>query len=175
MSQQPQGHNKENPAAGRIVIIGVGNLLLKDEGLGIHVVRELEKKALPPGVEVLDGGVAGIGLLDLFQGARKLVLVDAADMNRAPGTVVRFTPDDIRSRPGNPKFSAHDVGLLEVLELARALGQCPPEVVIIGVQPKEISWGMDLTPEVQASLPQVLEAVLKEIDRIATEDTGKRF
>jgi hydrogenase maturation protease len=63
------------------------------------------------------------------------------------------------------------VGLLEVLDLARALGQCPPEVVVIGVQPKEISWGMDLTSEVQASLPQVLEAVLKEIDRIATEDT----
>ena len=102
MSHQPQGHNKENPAAGRIVIIGVGNLLLKDEGLGIHVVRELREKALPPGVEVIDGGVAGIGLLDLFQGARKLVLIDAADMNLAPGTVVRFTPEDIRSRAGTP-------------------------------------------------------------------------
>jgi hydrogenase maturation protease len=165
MSHQPQGDNKENPTAGRIVILGVGNLLLKDEGLGIHVVRQLQKKVLPPAVEVLDGGVAGIGLLDLFQGARKLVLIDAADMNLAPGTVVRFTPEEIRTKsdPSAPKFSAHEVGLLEVLELARALGQCPPEVVIIGVQPKEISWGMDLTPEIQASLPQVLEAVLKEI------------
>jgi hydrogenase maturation protease len=171
MSHQPQGRNKENPTAGRIVIIGVGNLLLKDEGLGIHAVRELKKKALPPAVEVLDGGVAGIGLLDLFQGARKLVFIDAADMSLAPGAVVRFTPDEIRSQSEIPRFSAHDVGVLEVLELARALGQCPPEVVIIGVQPKEISGGMDLTPEVQAVLPQVLEAALKEIDLIATEDT----
>ena len=156
--------------ARKIVIIGVGNLLLGDEGVGVHAVRELKKKALPQGVEVLDGGVAGIGLLDLFQGARKLVLIDAADMSLAPGALVRFTPDDIRSQTKIPKFSAHDVGVLEVLELARALGQCPPEVVIIGVQPKEISWGMDLTPEVQASLPRVMEAVLKEIDLTVTED-----
>ncbi len=165
MSHQPQGDTKENPAAGKIVILGVGNLLLKDEGVGVHVVQELQKKALPPEVKVIEGGVAGIGLINFFQGARKAVFIDAADMKLAPGTVVRFTPEEIRSQPGNPKFSAHDVGLLEVLELAKALGQCPPEVVIIGVQPKEISWGMDLTPEVQAAFPQILEAVLKEIEQ----------
>ena len=146
------------------MVIGVGNLLLKDEGVGVHVVQELQKKTFPPEVEVLDGGVAGIGLLDFFQGAQKVVLIDAADMNLAPGTVVRFTPDDIRFQSGDLKLSAHDVGLLEVLELSKALGQGPPEVVMIGVQPKEISWGMDLTAEVQASLPRVLEAVLKELD-----------
>ena len=150
--------------AGKTVIIGVGNLLLKDEGVGVHAVRELRQKALPAGVEVLDGGVAGIGLLDFFPGAQKLVLIDAADMNLAPGTVVRFTPEEIRSQPGGPKFSAHDVGLLEVLELASALGQSPPEVVIIGVQPGEISWGTDLTPEVRSSLPLVVEMVLKEVN-----------
>jgi hydrogenase maturation protease len=149
---------------GKTVIIGVGNLLLKDEGVGVHAVRELRQKAFPAGVEVLDGGVAGIGLLDFFPGAQKLVLIDAADMNLAPGTVVRFTPEEIRSRPGGPRFSAHDVGLLEVLELASALGQSPPEVVIIGVQPGEISWGTDLTPEVQGSLPRVVEMVLKEVN-----------
>jgi hydrogenase maturation protease len=150
--------------AGKILIIGVGNLLLKDEGLGIHAVRELRKRSLPSGVEVLDGGVSGIGLLDFFPGARKVVLIDAADMNLPPGTVARFTPGDLRSRGDTPKFSAHDVGLPEVLELAGALGRCPPEVVIIGGQPKEISWGTDLTPEVQDSLPRVLEAALGEID-----------
>ncbi len=150
--------------AGKTAIIGVGNLLLKDEGIGIHAVRELQQKALPAGVEVLDGGVAGIGLLDFFPGVQKLVLIDAADMNLAPGTVVRFTPEEIRSQAGGPKFSAHDVGLLEVLELAGALGQSPPEVVIIGVQPGEISWGTDLTPEVRNSLPLVVEMVLKEVN-----------
>jgi hydrogenase maturation protease len=150
--------------AGKIVVIGVGNLLLKDEGLGVHAVQELRKRSLPCGVEVFDGGVSGVGLLEFFPGARKVVLIDAADMNLPPGTVVRFTPGDLRSRGGTLKFSAHDVSLPEVLELARALGRCPPEVVIIGGQPKEISWGTDLTPEVRASLPKVLEAVLGEMD-----------
>ncbi len=150
----------------KIVVIEVGNLLLKDEGVGIHVVQQLQKKNLPPEVEVLDGGVAGIGLLDLFQGAGKLLLIDAADMNLDPGTVVQFTPDDIQRQAGGLKFSAHDVGLLEVLELAKALGQCPPEVILIGIQPKDISWGMDLTPEVQASIPRVVDRVLKEMDHL---------
>ena len=161
----------ENETASRITVIGVGNLLLKDEGVGVHAVRELQKKTLPAGVEVLDGGVAGIALLDFFPGREKVLIIDAADMNLAPGTVVRFTPDQIRSRAGTLKFSAHDVGLPEVLELARALGQSPPEMVIIGVQPKEISWGMDLSPEVQASLPRVLETVLREIDLNSTITT----
>jgi hydrogenase maturation protease len=151
--------------AGKIVVIGVGNLLLGDEGVGVHAVRELKKRALPPGVEVLDAGVAGIGLLDLFPGAEKVLLIDAADMNRPPGTVVRFTPDDIQSHGESPKLSAHDVGLLEVLQLAKALGKSPPQVVIVGVQPGEISWRMDLTPEIQAALPQVVEEVLREIEQ----------
>jgi hydrogenase maturation protease len=149
----------------RVVIIGVGNLLLRDEGVGVHVAQELQKRSLPCRVEVIDGGVAGMGLLDLFGGAQKLLLLDAAEMNLEPGAVVRFTPDDVRFQAGKVKLSAHDVGLLEVLELARALGQCPPEVIIIGIQPKEISWGMDLTPAVQAAVAKVVDLVLKEIDR----------
>ena len=169
-----RGATQKNPSARKIVVIGVGNLLLKDEGVGVHAALELQEKALPPGVEVFDGGGGGTGLLDLFQGAGKAVIIDAADMTRPPGTVVRFTPDEVRSRAGGPKLSAHEVGLLEVLELARALGQCPPEVVIIGVQPGEISWGMDLTPEVQAALPRVLKAVSQEMNP-ATEDLEEKI
>jgi hydrogenase maturation protease len=159
--------------AGKTLIIGVGNLLLKDEGVGVHVAQELQKKDLPAEVEVYDGGVAGIGLLDFFREASKLLLIDAAEMNLKPGTVVRFTPEKVKDQSGGGKFSTHDVGLLEVLELAKALGHCPEDVVIIGIQPKEISWGTDLSPEVQASIPQVMEMVLKEISSnfIATEVT----
>ena len=155
----------ENRRAEKVVIVGVGNLLLKDEGVGVHVAHKLQKMALAPGVEVFDGGVAGIGLLDFFQEAGKVLLIDAADMNLEPGAVVRFTPEDIRFQSGELRLSAHDVGVMEVLELAKALGQCPSEVVIIGIQPKEISWGTDLTPEVEASIPRVVEMVLREIDQ----------
>ncbi len=158
--------------AGRTVVIGVGNLLLRDEGVGIHVVQELQKRAFPPGVEVLDGGVAGVRLLDLFSGAQKLLLVDAAEMGLEPGSIVRFTPEDVRFQSGELKLSTHDVALPEVLAIARAVNQCPSEVVIIGIQPKEISWGTELTPEVGAAIPKVVELVLEEIDPAGTEFGG---
>jgi hydrogenase maturation protease len=154
---------------GKIVIVGVGNLLLKDEGVGVHVAQELQKKTWPSAVEVHDGGVSGIGLLDFFPGASKLLLIDAAEMNLEAGAVVRFTPEEVVGKGSGPRFSAHDIGLLEVLDLARALGQCPPEVVIFGIQPKEISWGMELSPEVQASIPKVVEMALAEISHAEHE------
>jgi hydrogenase maturation protease len=156
-----------NGPAGKIVIIGVGNLLLKDEGVGVHVAQELQKKSWPLSVEVHDGGVAGIGLLDFFAGASKVLLIDAAEMNLDPGALVRFTPEEVAGKVSGPRFSAHDIGLLEVLELAKALAQSPAEVVILGIQPKEISWGMELSPEVQASIPRVVETVLREILPVA--------
>jgi len=149
--------------AGRTVVIGVGNLLLRDEGVGIHAVRELPKRTLPPGVEVIDGGVAGIRLLDWFSEAQKLLLIDAAEMGLEPGAVARFTPEDVRFQSGDLKLSTHDVALPEVLAIARAVNQCPSEVIILGIQPKEISWGMELTPEVRGAVPKVVELVLEEI------------
>ena len=149
--------------AERMLIIGVGNLLLKDEGVGVQVARQLQKRALPPEVEVCDGGVGGIGLLDYFRRTSKLLLIDAAEMNLKPGAVVRFTPREVKDSGHRVKFSTHDVGLAEVLKLAEALGLCPEEVVIIGIQPKEIAWGEELSPAVQASLPGVVEMVMKEI------------
>ena len=145
------------------MVIGVGNLLLKDEGAGIHAIQELRKNSLPAGVEAIDGGLVGLRLLDLFSGAQKLLLIDAAEMGLAPGSVARFTPEDVRFQSGELKLSTHDVALPEVLALARALNQCPSEIVIIGIQPKEISWGDELTPEVRAAIPKAVGLVWKEI------------
>ena len=122
---------------------------------------------MPAAIEVHDGGVAGIGLLEFFQGACKVMLIDAADMNLDPGAWVRFAPEEVAGKTDGPKFSTHDVGLLEVLDLAKALDQCPPQVVIFGIQPGEISWGTELSPEVQASIPKVVEAVIGEIRQAA--------
>lgn len=165
LRQRLPGNFEENGTASRIVVIGVGNLLLRDEGVGVHVAREIQKRPLPAEVEVYDGGVAGLGLLDYFPGACKILLIDAVDMDLLPGDVVRFTPEEVRARGNDLRFSLHDIGLLEVLELARVLERHPPEVVIIGIQPKEISWGTELTSEVQASVPKAVEAVWGEIHR----------
>jgi len=150
----------------KVRVIGVGNILLKDEGVGVRVAEELRKKSWSSSVEVIDGGVAGFGLLDFFEEATQILLIDAAEMNQPPGTVVRFTADEIRREAGSPKFSMHDIGLPDVLELARHLDSPPRSIVIFGIQPKEISWGLGLSPEVEAVVPKVLEMVLEELGQV---------
>ncbi|MBW2039742.1 MAG: HyaD/HybD family hydrogenase maturation endopeptidase [Deltaproteobacteria bacterium] len=145
----------------RAVIIGVGNLILKDEGVGVHAVRELEGKELPPGVEVIDGGTATMDLLSVIQEAERIIVIDALKAGGEPGTIYRVIPDDLISESERP-LSLHQVGLLEVLGTARQLGG-HGEVVIIGVEPKEVSWGMELTPEVEVKVPKVIEAVFEEL------------
>lgn len=143
-------------------MIGIGNLLLKDEGVGVHVVRVLEGRELPPGVEVIDAGTATIELLPLLQEAERVVVIDAIKAGGEPGTVYRVSPEDLMATEGRP-LSLHQVGLLEVLEMARQLGS-RAEVVIIGVEPKEISWGMELTPEIAAKVPKVADLALQELE-----------
>jgi len=145
----------------KVVIIGIGNLILRDEGVGVHAVRALEEQSLPPGVEVIDGGTATMELLPVIQEAERIIVIDALKGGEQPGTIYRVCPDDLMGETER-LLSLHQVGLLEVLGMARQLGG-DPEVVIIGVEPKEISWGMELTPEVEAKLPKVIEAVLAEL------------
>lgn len=146
-----------------LVVLGVGNTLLSDEGFGIHVVRELERQGVPDGVEVVEGGVSGFALLDVFEGVSKAIIIDAADMGVAPGSLRRFTPDQVVRVGSGSGFSLHQVGLLEVLELASALGQ-DTEAVIIGVQPETMEPGEDLSPTVQGNVAEAVELVRAEIE-----------
>jgi hydrogenase maturation protease len=145
----------------RILILGIGNLILRDEGVGVHAVRELERKQLPAHVEVIDGGTYLMDLLSIIQEAERIIVIDALKGGGEPGTIYRVTPDDLMGETERT-LSLHQVGLLEVLGMVRQLGG-DPQVVIIGVEPKEISWGMELTPEVEAKLPKVIETVLGEL------------
>jgi hydrogenase maturation protease len=147
--------------AKKILIIGVGNLILQDEGIGVHAVRELGKLALPPHVEVIDGGTALMELLPVIREAERIIVIDALRGGEEPGTIYRLSPEDLMIDAERP-LSLHQVGLLEVLGMARQLGGAAA-VVIIGVEPEEIAWGMELTPAVAAKLPQVIEAVLSEL------------
>lgn len=146
---------------GKTVVIGIGNLLLRDEGVGVHAVRALRGRQLPPEVEVIDGGTATLELLPILQEAQRVVVIDALRGGAPPGTLYRVTPQDLMEGEERP-LSLHQVGFLEVLRMARQLGS-DPEVVIIGVEPKEIAWGTELTPELRRRLPRVVEAVLREL------------
>lgn len=147
--------------AKKILIVGIGNLILRDEGIGVHAARELEEQSLPPQVEVIEGGTALMELLPAIRDAERIIVIDALRGGGLPGTIYRVFPEDLMV-DAERLLSLHQVGLLEVLGMARQLG-ADPEVVIIGVEPKEITWGMELTPEVAAKLPQVIEAVVAEL------------
>jgi hydrogenase maturation protease len=142
------------------VIIGVGNLLMGDEGLGVHVVEELNKRELPPGVEVIDGGTGGIVLLNLMEGADKVIIVDAVLGGKEPGEIYVLGVD--RLVKGVVKFfSLHEMDLLSTLRIGKELGKLPPELVLVGVEPKNYQeYSMDLTPEVKAVIPRVIEVLL---------------
>jgi hydrogenase maturation protease len=148
-------------AASRTVIIGVGNLLMKDEGIGIHAVKALQEVDLPPHVELIDGGTSP-DLIAYTRAGDKIIIIDAAKAEGEPGTIYRYRPEDLVAGKGT-LTSAHEMGVVENLKLMELSGNEPRETVIIGVEPKEIDWGTELSPELQERLPDIVKAVLREI------------
>ena len=146
----------------RVLILGLGNPLLGDEGIGVRVVEELKGRELPDGVAVVEGGTAGLGLIGLMEGYQRVIIVDAADMGRSPGCVVRFTPLEAQFKTAEAPLSLHQIGLGEMLALAEALEVAPAELVIIGIQPSQVEMGARLSPEVERAIPQIIRTILDE-------------
>lgn len=146
------------------LILGIGNVLLKDEGVGVHALRELNDISLPGGVEVLDGGTSGADLIDSIAGRDKVIVIDATLAEGDPGTVYRFTIDDL-IRKTSSLGSLHEFGFVETYLMAKQLGCAPREVVIFGVQPAEIEFGLDLSAIVQRQVPELLKLVVEEANR----------
>lgn len=127
------------------------------------MVEELLARGLPEGVTALDAGVAGLDLLHVLEGWQRVVVVDAADVGQEPGQFVRFTPDQARLLQTAERFSFHHAGLAETLALAAALGYTLPDMVIFGVRPAEVGWGEGLSSQVEAALPALTDAILREL------------
>ena len=144
------------------LILGIGNILLRDEGIGVRVVEVMQGLSLPEGVEAVDGGTSGADLVELLADRRKVIVLDAIEAEHPPGTVVRMTMQDILPKEGD-SISLHQFGLADSLIMARQMGVLTDDVVIIGIQPKEIRPGLELTAEVAAMIPRVIEIVLAEI------------
>jgi hydrogenase maturation protease len=147
-----------------VLVLGLGNPLRGDDGIGPRIVEELIRRGLPEGVTAQDVGNAGLDLLNVLEGWERAVIVDAADMGRAPGRFVRFTPDEVRLTQASDHISLHNAGLSEVLALADALGKTLPEVVIFGVQPAEIDWRAGLSSSVEAAIPVLTDAIIAELE-----------
>jgi hydrogenase maturation protease len=146
-----------------ILILGIGNLLLKDEGIGVHVARKLGMMPLPPGVEVMDGGTMGMNLMYDIEGREKVIVIDAVLTDGQPGTLYRFTDKDIEYDPGMIQ-SVHGMNFPYVLKNIALFGKKPELIVFIGIKPAEISEGIELTPEIEKKIPEIIELVMKEIE-----------
>ncbi len=155
-----------------ILILGLGNPLQGDDGVGCRAIEALQQHPLPDTVEAVDGGTPGIGLIHLLEGRTCAILVDAAEMGRAPGTVVRFRPDEVRLTGSVERFSLHRSAVSDALALAAALNLTLPEIVFFGVQPASIGWETTLSPAVAAALPGLMEAILSEILQHSPEEVG---
>ncbi len=153
---------RKYPSPRATLVVGLGNPLRGDDGVGVRVAQALTAKALPPGVEVVDGGTRGLGIVNLIEGRRRVIFVDAADVGRSPGQFVRFTLDEAHLRGDDQSLTVHAAGLRDALLLAQALRMLPDEVIIFGVQPANLEWNSGLSPEVEALLPNLMSAVLAE-------------
>ena len=147
-----------------ILVLGIGNILLRDEGVGVRVIEQMRKMHLPDNVELVDGGTAGADLLDALAERRKVIVIDAVQADCEPGTVLRFTADDL-VQPDGVGMSLHELGLGEALTMTRQLGCAPEDVVVFGIKPKDISCGLELTEEIAVSTLKVVKLVLAEIKK----------
>jgi hydrogenase maturation protease len=139
------------------LILGIGNLLMGDEGVGVHAIRALEELGTPAGVEILDGGTGGFHLLSCLRDYPTVILIDATLDGREPGTVEVIVPKFLSDYPRT--LAAHDIGLRDLVESAALLGPLPT-LHLITVSIAELqSETTDLTPPVANAIPQVIEAV----------------
>ncbi|MCK6683855.1 MAG: HyaD/HybD family hydrogenase maturation endopeptidase [Thermoanaerobaculia bacterium] len=151
----------------RVLVLGVGNLLMRDEGIGVHVVRELEREEWPERITVLDGGTGGFHLLSYLCEHGRIVMVDATMDGEPPGTIRVLRPRSLTDMPRT--LSAHDIGLRDLLESAALLG-AKPEVVLVTVSVAEISGeGVPLSTELSPSVLRVLPEAAALVRGLARE------
>jgi hydrogenase maturation protease len=150
----------------KVLVLGIGNLVMSDDGVGVKVVQQLQREyCFGENVEVMDGGTLGLDLLPKLEGVDHLIVVDAVETGEKPGTCVRLTGEELPIAL-ETKVSPHQMGLKDLLSVAQLLGHSPGEMVLIGVQPGSIEMDTELTPEVEAVLQLLVDNVLDELKKI---------
>ncbi len=146
-----------------ILILGVGNNIQMDDGIGVHVIEEMKNHPLPDNVELFDGGTAGYDLLGVIAEREKIIVIDAVKGEHPPGTLYKFSPEEVPIE--NRYDSLHQLGIIEALKLAGLQNKAPDQTVIIGVEPEKIDWGLYLTPVVKEKIPKIIDVVMDEVSK----------
>lgn len=145
------------------LVLGIGNLLIGDEGVGCKAVEELNARySLPPEIECIDGGTAGFELLGLMDGRDQVILIDALRNDMEPGTSVFIEGEDV-PKAFQTSISPHQLGISDVLAAAQLTDALPEHLVLYGIEPKQLEVGIGLTPEVEAGMEKVILAVVEQL------------
>ncbi len=156
---RPEHHSN----SGRISILGIGNILLTDEGVGVHAVNAIKKKySFSPDIDIIDGGTMGLDLLPIFQTQDKILIIDAVDFNKEPGYVGTIEGNNIPSVL-NAKLSVHHIGFSDLLFAAKLMRENPPEVYLVGIQPKSLDVGLDMTEEIRVKLDSIIDLTIQKL------------
>ena len=148
----------------KILILGVGNILMKDDGAGVYVAQKMMNMDLPSDVEVIDGGVKGLDLLYYIEGRKKVIVVDAITLDDVPGSIYRFTDKDLAEKKQFLR-TAHGIDFYDVVKMAEQFSKNKPEeIVFIGIVPEDISEGLELTPVIEKKVARLIELVMKETE-----------
>ena len=151
----------------KIGILGVGNLLLADEGFGVHFIERLQKEyVFPPVIELLDGGTAGIMLAPFMEDKDILFVIDVIDIKDEPGSIYQFSDQDVRSGNTHSMMSPHQVGLLDILNLCRLREKAPHRVEMITVVPGDLSTRIGMSPPLVAALDSVIDLLFKQLTEL---------
>ncbi len=147
----------------KITILGLGNILMTDEGVGVHTVQEFERRyEVPASVEIIDGGAAGLDLIPFIEGRERVLMVDAVHFDREPGYIDTLENEAIPVRLST-KASMHHLGLMDVLSIVKLSGNYPKEICIIGIQPKSLELGLDMTPEIWDKKEALIRRVAEKL------------
>ena len=156
-----------------ILVLGIGNLLLQDEGAGVRAVEEFERRyAIPVGVELLDGGTSGIELLQYIQGKDCLILIDVVKSGNPPGTLIRLEGQNVPAL-FQKKISPHQLGLSDLLATAQLIDRMPKRVVLFGIEPKSIETGLEMSEEVGGTIGRLADMVALELASLGLNVTPK--
>jgi len=158
----------------QVLVLGIGNILLQDEGIGVHVVRELQRRyQIPAGVEILDGGTAGMSLLDDLMDQEYMIIVDAVHTGEPPGTVVRLADEAVPVFL-QQRISPHQLGLSEVLAALVLTDKKPPHLVLIGIVPEAMELSLELTATIEQKLDLLVNKVVSELAAIGVQLPPRR-
>ena len=146
------------------VIIGIGNILLQDDGVGVHVIKQLENEMLPSTIELVDGGTSTLDMLGFFLDYKKVIVVDCLRAGLKPGTIYKIKPEDIKNYK-KENLSIHDVQILDVVKMANMMNKYP-EVVIFGIEPEKISLDLEMTEIMVSKIPEIILQYKKRIRRL---------